>query len=123
MDNAAPSAERVAVWTSMAEHFLDTDTQDEIPHTALLCVRSGLSIEQAREIWQHEVAPALYLNLWNVAGEWAGWDEGWLVERILKSRRWLRGPLGYLLYRFQVQGQHSVWLEIERNMTALKESR
>jgi len=119
MDDAEPSAERVAVWISMAEHFLDTDTQEEIPHTASVCIRSGLSIEDARAIWQHEVSPALYPNLWSVAGEWAGWDEAWLVERILKSRRRLRGTLGYLLYRFQVQEHHGVWQEIEHHMQRL----
>jgi predicted metal-dependent HD superfamily phosphohydrolase len=119
MDNAAPTAERVAVWIAMAEHFLDTDTQEDVPHTASLCVRSGLSIEKAREIWQHEVSPALYPNLWILGGEWAGWDEAWLVERILKSRRRLRGTLGYLAYRLQVQSQHSVWQEIERHMEKL----
>ncbi|HET6333274.1 MAG TPA: hypothetical protein VFG30_08680 [Polyangiales bacterium] len=119
MDEADPTQAQVAVWTAMAQHFLDIETEEEIPHTALLCVQSGLSIEQARAIWQHEVSPALYPNLWNVAGEWAGWDETWLVERILKSRRRLRGLLGYVLYRFQVQGLHDVWLAIERVMSTL----
>jgi hypothetical protein len=119
MDDAKPSAEQLAIWMAMAEHFLDTEPKQGVAHTALLCVQSGLSIEQARAIWQHEVSPALYLNLWSVAGEWAGWDEAWLVERVIKSRRRLRGTLGYLAYRTQVQGLHSVWLAIEGCMQTL----
>lgn len=118
MDDREPAEKRVAVWMAMAEHFLDTETRESIPRTAEVCVQAGLSVAQAREIWQHEVSPALYANLWSVAGEWAGWDEPWLVQRIRASRRRLRGPLGYLVYRAQVQGLHDVWLEIERCMEA-----
>jgi hypothetical protein len=35
----------------------------------------------------YDVHPALYRNLMSVAGEWAGFDEAWLVGRIAMARR------------------------------------
>jgi len=123
MDKEGPSEQRIAVWMSMADHFLDTDTTDEVPATARLCVEAGLSIDEARAIWRYEVTPALYLNIWSVAGEWACWDRGALVQRIFHTRARLRGPLGYLLYRIRVHFNHSVWLEIESCMRSQLEQR
>ena len=123
MDKERPSERRIAVWMSMADHFLDIDTNDEIPATARLCLEAGLSIDAAREIWRYEVTPAVYLNIWSVAGEWACWDRDLLVQRILEARARVRGPLGYLLYRFRVHFNHGVWLEIESCMRSQLEQR
>jgi hypothetical protein len=76
-----------AIWMSMANHFLDTDTRADIPHTALQCVIGGLSIEEAHAIWLQEVSPVVSHNLWLVAGEWAYWEEEWLFPRIEKRAR------------------------------------
>lgn len=38
-------------------------------------------------ILEWEVAPVVGANLFNIAGEWAGFDEAWLVERVQASRR------------------------------------
>ncbi|WP_140466398.1 hypothetical protein [Hymenobacter nivis] len=35
-----------------------------------------------KQINYDEVAPALWPNLLSVAGEWASWDEEWLVGRL-----------------------------------------
>lgn len=98
MDSADPR--RIEVWVAMAEHFLDTETRHDIPLTALTCVRAGLSADEARDVWRHEVAPVVGFNAWDVAGEWAGWPRDWLVESIERQRtrlasrsragRWLR---------------------------------
>jgi hypothetical protein len=111
----------IAVWSSMAGHFLDTETRHDLPYTALCCVEAGLSAAQARQVWQFEVSPAVGSNLFSVAGEWAGWDHDWLVERIERMRvswwnrpgpwRWLRTPLVL---------QSDQWLAIERCMRFLQ---
>jgi len=98
---------------AMADHFLDTETRQDIPWTAWRCLRAGLTVEQARDVWRYEVTPALYWNLWDIAGEWAGWHSDWLAERIAASR--VRpGPLSYLRYRCRVHFNHRVWVSIER---------
>ena len=121
---AAGSAEgeRREVWVAMADHFLDTETRQDIPRTALRCMEAGLSVTQARLIWQYEVSPAVGHNLWNVAGEWAGWDRDWLVARVQQSREswWHRpGTARWLRYRLLVHFNHGVWVSIARCMGLL----
>jgi hypothetical protein len=77
---------RVDVWMAMADHFLDTETRQDIPRTALKCVEAGLSVREARDIWRYEVSPAVGYNLWVVAGEWGAWGREWLVRRIGRNR-------------------------------------
>ena len=116
---------RIEVWKSMAEHFLDTETRHEIPQTALRCLEAELTITEARNVWCYEVSSVVAINLWNVAGEWAGWDEKWLISairRARKSRCNRPGPIQWLLYRFAVHFNHGVWLAIERCMQVLLEA-
>jgi hypothetical protein len=83
----------LAVWEAMADHFLDTETRQDLPMTALRCVEAGLSVEAAREVWKCDVVPAVGFNAFSVAGAWAGWDRAWLVgriERVRRRPRWLR---------------------------------
>ena len=110
-----------SVWLSMGEHFLDTETRQGIPRTAMNCVDAGLSVDEAREVWCYEVSPVLAFNLWDIAGEWAGWPEGWLVESIRAQRTRGRkcGLTAWLCYRLRVHFNHSVWVSIERCMAAL----
>jgi hypothetical protein len=102
----------------MAEHFLDTETRQEIPATALRCTEAGLSIEAARRVWRCEVSPAVGLNVWLVAGEWAGWDSACLVAKIERLRarpaalRWLRD-------RFALEPLRGVRGSIERCLDLL----
>jgi hypothetical protein len=113
---------RVLVWVAMADHFLDTETRHDIPTTALRCVEAGLPKDEARMVWRHEVSPAVGCNVWNAAGEWAGWDQAWLVARIERRRlrwdhslawcRWLRDRVG-------LDPMRPVWVSIGRCMDAL----
>src|SRR5688500_807381 len=117
MREIAEDARRIEAWVAMAEHFLDTETRQEIPMTAPRCVQAGLSTEQARLVWQYEVSPAVAFNVWDIAGEWAGWDRDWLVDRIIRLRRrrlGRPGPLSWLRYRLRVHFLHDVWLSIGR---------
>lgn len=122
MTNQATDPRRIAVWRAMADHFLDTETRHEIPMTAFYCVQAGLTREQASEVWRYEVSPAVAFNLRDVAGEWAGWDAEWLVERIERLRsRWHHRPgtLRALRYRLRTSCLHGVWVSIERCMESL----
>jgi hypothetical protein len=113
---------RKRVWMAFAEHFLDTETRQELPQAALAAVEAGFSVEEAREIWCYEVTPAVGANLWSVAGEWAGWDEEWLVATVAEAARRRRRPPGigsYLAYRATVHFGHASWVAIERLMKAL----
>lgn len=113
---------RVAVWMAMASHFLDTETRQDIPLTALTCVRAGFPISQARDVWRYEVSPVVWWNLWDMAGEWAGWDRDWLVEAIERVRReWGQraGTGRWLRYRLRVHFGHAYLVSIERCMAAL----
>lgn len=121
MTQPSTDPRRVAVWTAMAEHFLDTETRHEIPLTALACIEAGLSIEQASATWQDEITPVLCVNLFSVAGEWAGWDEKWLVESVERQRQGsvLPGPCRWLRYWLAGAGVHGVWVSVARCMALL----
>lgn len=121
MEQRLTEQERIAIWLSMADHFLDSDTSDQIPETAALCVRVGLTIEQARDIWCHEVSPAVSFNLYLVAGEWGAWDEAWLLERVQKIRAKPRGAIRRFLDRSALR--YEAWRSIERCMQDLLERR
>ena len=122
MSNTCTDPLIIPVWSAMADHFLDTETRQDLPLTALCCVQAGLSAAQARDVWQYEVCPAVGFNLYGVAGEWAYWDRDWLIERILRVRgsfwnrpgRWrrLRSPM--------LPGAGGHWLAIERCIELLQ---
>jgi hypothetical protein len=42
----------------------------------------NLSAEQTQAILFQEVFPVLAPNMMQVAGEWAGWSDAWLLEQI-----------------------------------------
>jgi hypothetical protein len=91
------------LWSLLAEYFLDTENLHLIPFTAYHCLDAGYTIEEVRHAWRYEVAPVLGLNLWATAGEWAGWSDRWLTERIGAHRTrhpgtgWSATLLYYLL--------------------------
>jgi len=88
---------RRAVWVALADQFLDTETRYLIPSAALRCVEAGLAAE-ARDIWRDEVFPVVGHNLLDIAGDWAGWPEEWLVEQIAAVRE-RRGGVADLVHR------------------------
>ncbi|HUS67663.1 MAG TPA: hypothetical protein VMZ28_24170 [Kofleriaceae bacterium] len=106
----AADPRRVEVWVAMADHFLDTETRQDIPLTAWRCVVAGLSVAEARWVWDCEVTPAVGFNLREIAGEWAMWPRDWLVGQIESSR--LEQPP-------REQTKDGVWSAIERCIEAL----
>ena len=75
--------ERMPVWEALSEFFLDTNLQeDDYKRIAGELARSPYSEAQLWEILRFEVYPACHLNLLCVAGEWAGFGDDWLMERV-----------------------------------------
>lgn len=86
----AELAARRPVWIALSELFLDTDVRIWYVNILRALAASPYTEEQLRFILDNEVAPVLEGNLLSVAGEWAGFDESWLVgaiaERCCKRR-------------------------------------
>ena len=90
-------ARRSILWLALADLFLDTDTARFHPGIAETIVKAGFAVDEAERILRWDVRPALYWNLLHTAGEWAGWEETWVLARIQEVRRrpplFCRGPL------------------------------
>jgi len=81
-------ARRRPVWVAISDLCLDTEITDEtIHHIARTIREQGYSAAEAEEIAFHEVFPALHPNMLSPAGEWAGFNEEWLVNQILQKNK------------------------------------
>ncbi|GAA4790109.1 hypothetical protein GCM10023307_14230 [Lysobacter hankyongensis] len=84
---------RIPVWIALSELYLDTDVSVFRDAIAETLAASPYSVDDLRDILMDDVHPALHANLMSVAGEWAGFDEAWLIERIEtvgRQPRWRR---------------------------------
>jgi hypothetical protein len=84
---------RIPVWIALSDLYLDTDVVAFHGHITSTLAASPYSLDALHEMLMYDVHPALYPNLLSMAGEWAGFDETWLIERILVVReqpRWRR---------------------------------
>ncbi|AMR27139.1 hypothetical protein A0257_08475 [Hymenobacter psoromatis] len=92
---------RWPVWQVLADMYLDTELQpNELRHTAEVCVVSGFTWLEIKQINYDEVAPALWVNLHDVAGVWGYWDPEWLRARLTAS---------YTGTRHRMLGSESLW--------------
>ncbi len=105
---------RKPVWAALSELWLDTELEDDdLRRIAGAMRRSGYSVGELREIYLFEVAPVVYANLLSVAGEWAGFDEGWLfAEATRRARR--RSPVLRALVRWGI-GRRVMTFATERH--------
>ena len=77
---------RAAVWVALGELYLDTQmTPHTQEHIARLLAASPYSIEELHCILVDEVHPALHANLMQAAGQWAGFENDWLVARVRET--------------------------------------
>jgi hypothetical protein len=86
--------ERRPVWLALSDLFLDTDVVALRERIAATLAASPYSLSELQEILVDEVYPACRGNMFSwPGGEWAGFDEVWLEQRILRRRqspfRWL----------------------------------
>lgn len=79
---------RKPVWLALSDLWLDTELQPgDLERIGSILHESGYSISVLREIYLFEVAPIVSSNLRCIAGEWAGFDEDWLFESIIRHGR------------------------------------
>lgn len=78
-------ANRRPVWQGLSDLFLDTELQEhDLIRIAGTLAASPYSLADVETILYREVYPVCIGNLLCVAGEWAGFDDEWLIESILK---------------------------------------
>ena len=89
---AVPESElrdRRPVWSALSELFLDTRLLSaDLDRIAKSLAASPYSIEKLEEILLWEVYPACRSNMLTLAGEWAGFDQDWLEQRIRRPLSW-----------------------------------
>jgi hypothetical protein len=77
---------RQRLWIALSDLFLDTDVSLSYDHILEVMTQTGFTDDEVQEILLYEVEPALCFNLYDVAGEWAGFEEHWLIDRIEEIR-------------------------------------
>ncbi len=76
---------RKPVWSALSDLWLDSElTDDDLERIAAVMEQSDYTIDELREIYRFEEAPVVFMNLFQVAGEWAGFDEDWLCAEAAK---------------------------------------
>lgn len=94
-------AQRAPVWMALSEFWLDTEQSSHFMDTlAEVVAATSFTADEVRRIHTHEVAPAVWWNLIDIAGEWAGFEAEWLFTRCARiSRRsgWPRATIGRFL--------------------------
>ncbi|GAA4272532.1 hypothetical protein U6A24_09720 [Aquimarina gracilis] len=98
-------SERKPVWKALSELYLDNELQDSTySYMVAKFVKSPYDFNEIKYINRYEVFPVLYRNLLSVAGEWAGFEEQWLIRTITnrfnKKNLWttLNDKAAYFLY-------------------------
>ncbi|MFK7850607.1 MAG: hypothetical protein AB8D78_06475 [Akkermansiaceae bacterium] len=88
---------RLPVWEALSDFFLDTELEErDYLRISEVLVASPYSVDEIEDILRCEVYPVLIWNLRTVAGEWSGFDSGWLREQIeprMNERPKFRWPL------------------------------
>jgi hypothetical protein len=74
---------RIPIWKALSLFYLDTELQDsDFQGIAEDIINSPYTFEEVKMIDKYEVFPVLKYNILQVAGEWVGFEEDWLVENI-----------------------------------------
>ncbi|CAK0745923.1 conserved hypothetical protein [Gammaproteobacteria bacterium] len=84
---------RRAAWEALSDLFLDTDVSLSRSWRIEMLAELPYTISELEQILIDEIYPICKYNLLSVAGQWAGFDSGWLEEKILRR---LASPLHYL---------------------------
>lgn len=73
------------LWIALSDLFLDTEVRWSLPYIARVAIEEGFSWSQVCHILDCEVTPVLAPNLYDIAGEWAGFPEDWLLAQLHQS--------------------------------------
>jgi hypothetical protein len=100
---------RRPVWEAISDLWRDTELQDyEIEHIAKVLAESRYTQDELHEIYAFEVAPVVWRNLMTaVPPVWAGFDNEWLREEILKV---IERQGQNIMYRCHVRNPIGVWM-------------
>lgn len=80
---------RFRVWYALADLFLDTQPQpDDYAYIARTLKASGYDRAELRRMFEEDVGPAFIFNLYDIAGEWAGWSEEFVREQMSRKKPW-----------------------------------
>ncbi len=116
--------ERKPIWIALSEFYLDTELQDyHFRYIANKIIESPYSLEEVQQINKYEVFPVLQANLLSVAGEWAGFQEEWLIRSImdsLKKRNAFRKLKIDKLWLIHKWMQEDYWIKLTDVYTELK---
>jgi hypothetical protein len=75
--------DRKPIWMALSTFYLDTELQEtNFQGIAETIIKSPYSFEEVKAIDKYKIFPILQSNILQVAGEWAGFDEDWLIEKI-----------------------------------------
>jgi hypothetical protein len=92
--------ERLKAWKLLSELYLDTDHTDaDLGRIADELRPLGFSAEELADMFRCEVAPACVVNQYAMSGEWAGFEEEWLVQRATRL-----GPVYHKISRIPGYG-------------------
>jgi hypothetical protein len=109
---------RKPVWIALADLWRDTELQEcDLRYIAKIMKQSGYTLNQLRDIYLYEIAPVVYRNLLSPAGEWAGFDQNWLVSTI-EQHIHQRTPSKNLMLRIKkplmTYATQTYWQQLER---------
>jgi len=113
---------RLPVWSAMSDFYVDNElTDDRIREIAKVCSDSPYTLRDLEKIMFTEVWPAFVRNLFSVAGEWVGWSDDVIIDRIIKNYKnrfyfsWRLNPLKIYFCR--------KWLAVEKEVARKRGSR
>jgi hypothetical protein len=102
MLNETERERRRPVWIALSDLWLDTELREhDLRYIASIMKQSNYTIDELRNIYLYEVAPVVYRNLLSPAGEWAGFEQRWLVNAIEQHLR-KSTPLTNLILRLKI---------------------
>ncbi|MDP9959841.1 DUF7079 family protein [Chryseobacterium lathyri] len=117
MSKSIHSKERKPVWIALSDFYLDTELQDfNFRYIAKTIIESPYTFEEVKTINMYEVFPILQSNLLQPAGEWAGFNEKWLVEAItnyLETKNSSDDTMINTSYKKYGWMQEDYWLQLE----------
>jgi hypothetical protein len=113
--------DRRPVWLALSELFLDGDVAARREGIAATLAASPYSLPELQAILVDEVYPSCRGNMFSwPGGEWAGFDDAWLEERILRR---LQSPFRWLhwlnLGRLTVHASRN-WRYVARRTSELR---
>ncbi|GEN72837.1 MULTISPECIES: DUF7079 family protein [Chryseobacterium] len=117
--------ERKPVWIALSDFYLDTELQDfNFQYIVKTILESPYSFDDVKTINIYEVFPVLQPNLLQAAGEWAGFNEKWLLEAItdyLKTKTVSDNAMISTNYKKYAWMQEDYWQKLESIYNEMQE--